>query len=131
MRYGPRFEFARRQDGRRVAYQVVGAGDLDLVFLFGWPTHLGLMWENPSFAAFLRKLSSFSRLIVFDRSGGGLSDRGQGGYVFEDEMDDVRAVLSAVGSEGTALFGRHTGGTRSLKGVPDSWRLYAVEPAAR
>ena len=50
MRYGPRFEFAHRQDGRRVAYQVVGEGDLDLVFLFGWPTHLGLMWENPSFA---------------------------------------------------------------------------------
>jgi pimeloyl-ACP methyl ester carboxylesterase len=131
MRYGPRFEFARRQDGRRVAYQVAGKGDLDLVFLFGWPTHLGLMWEDPSFAAFLGKLSSFSRLILYDRSGGGLSDRGQSGYVFEDEMDDVRAVLSAVGSERTALFGRHTGGTRSLKGVPDSWRLYAVEPAAR
>jgi class 3 adenylate cyclase len=114
MRYGPRFEFARRQDGRRVAYQVVGAGDLDLVFLFGWPTNLGLMWENPSFAAFLHKLSSFSRLILFDRSGGGLSDRGQGGYVFEDEMDDVRAVLSAVGSERTALFGCHTGGRLAL-----------------
>jgi hypothetical protein len=67
MRYGPPFDFARRQDGRRLAYQVVGEGDLDLVFLFGWPTHLGLMWENPSFAGFLRKLSSFSRLILFDR----------------------------------------------------------------
>ena len=114
MRYGPRFEFARRQDGRRVAYQVVGEGDLDLVFLFGWPTHLGLMWENPSFAAFLHRLSSFSRLILYDRSGGGLSDRGQGGPVFEDEMDDVRAVLSAVGSERTALFGCHTGGRLAL-----------------
>jgi class 3 adenylate cyclase len=92
MRYGPPFKFARRQDGRRVAYQVVGDGELDLVFLFGWPTHLGLMWEDPSFAAFLRKLSSFSRLILYDRSGGGLSDRGQGGYLFEDEMDDVRAA---------------------------------------
>ena len=51
MRYGPPFRYARRQDGRRVAYQVVGKGELDLVFLFGWPTHLGLMWENPSFAA--------------------------------------------------------------------------------
>jgi hypothetical protein len=63
MRYGPPFDYARRQDGRRVAYQVVGGGDLDLVFLFGWPTHLGLMWENPSFAGFLGKLASFSRLI--------------------------------------------------------------------
>ena len=44
MRYGPPFRYAHRSDGRRVAYQV--DGDLDLVFLFGWPTHLGLMWEN-------------------------------------------------------------------------------------
>jgi class 3 adenylate cyclase len=114
MRYGPPFRFARRQDGRRVAYQVVGDGDLDLAFLFGWPTHLGLMWEDPSFAAFLHKLSSFSRLILYDRSGGGLSDRGQGGYVFEDEMDDVRAVMASVGSERAALFGCHTGGRLAL-----------------
>ncbi|HKQ00093.1 MAG TPA: adenylate/guanylate cyclase domain-containing protein [Actinomycetes bacterium] len=114
MRYGPRFDFARREDGRRVAYQVAGDGDLDLVFLFGWPTHLGLMWEDPSFAAFLGKLASFSRLILYDRAGGGLSDRGRGGYVFEDEMDDVRAVLAAVGSERAALFGCHTGGRLAL-----------------
>ena len=114
MRYGPPFRYARRSDGRRVAYQVVGKGELDLVFLFGWPTHLGLMWENPSFESFLRKLSSFSRLILFDRSGGGLSDRGHGGYVFEDEMDDVRAVLAAVGSERAALFGCHIGGRLAL-----------------
>jgi class 3 adenylate cyclase/pimeloyl-ACP methyl ester carboxylesterase len=114
MRYGPPFRYARRSDGRRVAYQVVGTGELDLVFLFGWPTHLGLMWENPSFESFLRKLSSFSRLILFDRSGGGLSDRGHGGYVFEDEMDDVRAVLAAVGSERAALFGCHIGGRLAL-----------------
>ncbi|HEX2157532.1 MAG TPA: alpha/beta hydrolase, partial [Actinomycetes bacterium] len=114
MRYGPPFQYARRPDGRRVAYQVVGQGDLDLVFLFGWPTHLGLMWEDPSFAAFLDKLSSFSRLILFDRAGGGLSDRGQGGYAFEDEMDDVRAVMDAAGSERVALFGCHTGGRLAL-----------------
>jgi class 3 adenylate cyclase len=67
MRYGPRFDFARRQDGRRVAYQVVGDGDLDLVLLFGWPTNLGLTWEDPSFAAFLGKLAWFSRLILYGR----------------------------------------------------------------
>lgn len=50
MRFGPPFRYARRQDGRHIAYQVVGEGDLDLVFLLGWPTHLGLVWENPSFA---------------------------------------------------------------------------------
>jgi class 3 adenylate cyclase len=114
MRYGPPFTYTHRQDGRRVAYQVAGQGDLDLVFLFGWPTHLGLMWEDPSFAAFLHKLSSFSRLILFDRVGGGLSDRGFGGHAFEEEMDDVRAVMAAVGSERAALFGCHTGGRLAL-----------------
>jgi pimeloyl-ACP methyl ester carboxylesterase len=114
MRYGPPFRYADREDGRRVAYQVVGDGDLDLVFLFGWPTHLGLMWENPSCANFLRGLSSFSRLLLYDRVGGGLSDRGQTGYVFEDEMDDVRAVMAATGSRRAALFGCHTGGRLAL-----------------
>src|SRR5215207_1969360 len=114
MRSGPLFQYVRRSDGRRVAYQVVGAGDLDLVFLLGWPTHLGFMWENPSFAGFQRKLSSFSRLILFDRVGGGLSDRGGGGGLFEDEMDDARAVLAAVGSERAALFGCHSGGRLAL-----------------
>jgi class 3 adenylate cyclase len=115
MRYGPPFEFARRQDGRRLAYQVVGeGGDLDLVFLFGWPTHLGLMWENPSFAGFLHKLSSFSRLILFDRLGDGLSDRGPTGHTFDDEMDDVRRVMATVGSGRAAFFGCHTGGRLAL-----------------
>jgi class 3 adenylate cyclase len=114
MRYGPPFEFAYRRDGRRLAYQVVGDGELDLVFLFGWPTHLGLMWENPSFAGFLRKLSSFSRLILFDRLGDGLSDRGPTGHTFDDEMDDVRTVLATAGSRRAAYFGCHTGGRLAL-----------------
>jgi class 3 adenylate cyclase len=114
MRFGPPFAFARRGDGRRLAYQVVGDGDLDLVFLFGWPTHLGLMWENPSFAAFLGKLASFSRLILFDRLGDGLSDRGPSGHTFDDEMDDVRRVLAAAGSGRAAFFGCHTGGRLAL-----------------
>jgi class 3 adenylate cyclase len=114
MRYGPPFHYAKRPDGRRVAYQVAGDGDLDLVFTLGWPTHLGLLWENPSLAAFLDKLSSFARLLLYDRVGGGLSDRGPGNYVFEDEMDDVQAVMAAVGSERVALFGCHTGGRLAL-----------------
>jgi class 3 adenylate cyclase len=114
MRYGPPFHYARRRDGRRLAYQVVGEGDLDLVFLFGWATHLGLLWEDPSFAGFLGKLSSFSRLILFDRLGDGLSDRGPTGHSFDDEMDDVRCVLAAAGSERAAFFGCHTGGRLAL-----------------
>jgi class 3 adenylate cyclase len=66
MRFGPPVSFARRRDGRHLAYQVVGEGELDLVFLLGWPTHLGLLWEHPSVAEFLGRLSSFSRLILVD-----------------------------------------------------------------
>jgi class 3 adenylate cyclase/pimeloyl-ACP methyl ester carboxylesterase len=114
MRYGPPVRFVRRPDGRHLAYQVVGDAKLDLVFLFGWPTHLGLMWENPAFAGFLERLGSFSRLILVDRLGNGLSDRGPAGQAFEDEMDDIGLVLDAVGSERAAFFGCHLGGRLGL-----------------
>src|SRR5512132_3086073 len=103
MRYGPRVRFARRPDGRHLAYQVLGDGELDLVFLFGWPTHLGLIWEEPAFAGFLHRLGSFSRLILMDLLGNGLSDRGPAGQAFEDELDDVGVVLDAVGSRRAAF----------------------------
>ena len=99
---------------RTLAYQVLGDGPLDLVFLFGWPSHLALMWENPAFADFLHRLASFSRLILFDRRGNGMSDRGPTGHAFEDWMDDVRAVMTAVGSERAAFFGCHLGGRLAL-----------------
>jgi pimeloyl-ACP methyl ester carboxylesterase len=72
------------------------------------------VWENPSFAEFLRKLSSFSRLVLYDRLGNGLSDRGPTGHAFEDEIDDVRSVLEAAGSKRAALLGRHVGGRLAL-----------------
>jgi class 3 adenylate cyclase/pimeloyl-ACP methyl ester carboxylesterase len=114
MRFGPPVRFARRRDGRHLAYQVVGEGELDLVFLLGWPTHLGLLWEHPSVAEFLGRLSSFSRLLLFDQLGMGLSDRGPTGHAFEEGMEDVRCVLAAVGSEQAALFGCHLGGRLAL-----------------
>jgi pimeloyl-ACP methyl ester carboxylesterase len=114
MRFGPPVRFARRRDGRYLAYQVVGAGELDLVFLLGWPSHLGLLWEHPSVAGFLGRLSSFSRLILFDQLGMGLSDRGPTGHAFEEGMEDVRCVLAAVGSERAAFFGCHLGGRLGL-----------------
>src|SRR3712207_537324 len=98
MRYGPPVSFTRNAHGSWLAYQVLGQGPPDLVFLFGWPTHLALMWENPAFAEFLRRLASFSRLILLDRVGNGLSDRGPTGNTFEDSLDDIRAVLQDVGS---------------------------------
>jgi class 3 adenylate cyclase len=114
MRFGPPLSFTRTANGRTLAYQVLGEGPLDLVFLFGWPSHLALMWENPAFADFLHRLASFSRLILFDRTGNGMSDRGPTGQAFEDWMDDVRAVMGAVGSERTAFFGCHLGGRLAL-----------------
>ena len=89
MRFGPPVRFARRPDGHNLAYQVLGEAELDLVFLLGYQSHLGLLWEEPSVARFLHRLASFSRLILLDRLGSGLSDRGPSGQSFEDDMDDV------------------------------------------
>jgi pimeloyl-ACP methyl ester carboxylesterase len=114
MRFGPPVRFARRPDGHNIAYQVFGDAELDLVFLLGYATHLGLLWEDPSVAGFLHKLGSFSRLILLDRLGSGLSDRGPTDQAFEDDMDDVALVLDAVGSQRTALFGCALGGRLAL-----------------
>jgi pimeloyl-ACP methyl ester carboxylesterase len=114
VRLGPPVSFARRPDGRQLAYQVLGDGPLDLVFLHGFPSNLALLWDNPAMASFLTKLAAFSRLILFDRLGNGLSDRGPTGHAFEDWMDDLRLVLAAAGSERAALFGFDVGGRLAL-----------------
>jgi len=99
-----------RSDELSIAYQVTGSGPLDLVFVPGWVSHVELMWEEPEVAAFLRRLASFSRLILVDRRGTGLSDRVARLPTLEQRMDDVRAVLDAVGSQRAALFGISEGG---------------------
>ena len=114
MRYGPPVAFARDVHGSAMAYQVLGDGPIDLVFLFGWPSHLALIWENPAFADFLHRLGSFARVILFDRVGSGMSDRGPTGHAFEDGMDEIRTVLDAVGSTQAAFFGCHLGGRLAL-----------------
>ncbi|HKG24314.1 MAG TPA: alpha/beta hydrolase, partial [Thermomicrobiales bacterium] len=88
-----------------IAYQVVGDGPLDLVFVMGWVSHIDSFWEEPRVARFLRRLASFSRLILFDKRGTGLSDRVTAVPTIEQRMDDVRAVMDAVGSRRAALFG--------------------------
>jgi pimeloyl-ACP methyl ester carboxylesterase/DNA-binding winged helix-turn-helix (wHTH) protein len=95
-----------------IAYQVIGDAPLDLVFVMGWVSHLEYFWEEPSFARFLTRLASFSRLILFDKRGTGLSDRVPNNELptLEQRMDDVRAVLEAVGSERAALIGVSEGG---------------------
>ena len=93
-----------------IAYQVTGDGALDLVLVPGFFSHLEIHWENVELARFLDRLGSFARLIRFDKRGTGLSDRDVGLPDFETRMDDVRAVMDAVGSEQAALFGYSEGG---------------------
>lgn len=87
-----------------IAYQVMGEGSLDIVFVMGWISHLDYFWEGPS-AHFLTRLASFSRLIIFDKRGTGLSDRVAELPTIEQRMDDVRAVMDAAGSARAALLG--------------------------
>lgn len=95
-----------------IAYQVVGDGPIDIVFVMGWVSHLEYFWKHHLFASFLDKLASFSRLILFDKRGTGLSDRVPINSLptIEERMDDVRAVMDVVGSESAVLFGVSEGG---------------------
>ena len=97
-----------------IAYQVIGEGPLDLVFVPGFVSHVEASWQNSGCAKFFRRLASFSRLILFDKRGTGLSDRTSQLFTLEQRMDDMRAVLDAVGSEETALFGISEGGPMSI-----------------
>ncbi len=96
-----------------IAYQVVGDGPLDLVFAPAYSTHLELNWEWPAYARFLHRLTSFSRLLLFDRRGTGLSDPAPVPSTLEETMDDLRAVMDDVGSQRAALFGWGEGGPMS------------------
>lgn len=99
-----------------IAYQVLGEGAIDLVFIPGWVSHLEVGWDDPFLARFLRRLASFSRLILFDKRGTGLSDRVSVHELptLEERIDDVRAVMDAVGSERAAVFGVSEGGPMSV-----------------
>ena len=98
-----------RTGGVSVAYQVVGDGPVDLVVVPGWLSNIEVFWEHPSVARFFRNLASFSRLILFDKRGTGLSDRITEAATLEERMDDVRAVMDAVDSSRAALFGYSEG----------------------
>jgi class 3 adenylate cyclase/predicted alpha/beta hydrolase len=97
-----------------IAYQVFGDGPVDLVYVPGSVTHLDLMWEDPGFARYYRRLGEFSRVILFDKRGTGLSDRAAGIATLEERMDDVRAVMDAVGSQQAAIMGVSEGGPMSI-----------------
>ena len=93
-----------------IAYQVVGSGPRDLVVVPGWVSNLDVFWEEPPLARLFTRLASFSRLLLFDKRGTGLSDRVADVPSLEVRMDDVRAVMDHAGSERAALFGYSEGG---------------------
>jgi class 3 adenylate cyclase len=100
-------------DDVSIAYQVVGDGPIDLVFFPGWFSHMDLQWSTRAVATFLQRLASFSRLILFDKRGVGLSDPVSSAPTLDERMDDVRAVMDAAGSDQAAVFGLSEGGTMS------------------
>lgn len=100
----PETHYARSGDVS-IAYQVLGDGPFDVVFVPPAVSNVELAWEVPNSRAFLEQLASFSRLIHFDKRGTGMSDRVVGAPTLETRMDDVRAVMDAVGSERAALIG--------------------------
>jgi class 3 adenylate cyclase len=100
--------------GVNIAYQVHGEGELDLVFVPGFVSHVELLWGYAPTARFLRRLSSFARLVLFDKRGQGLSDRPADPPTLEESMDDLRAVLDAAGCERSAVLGISEGGPMSM-----------------
>jgi pimeloyl-ACP methyl ester carboxylesterase len=108
----PETRFAQ-SGGLSIAYQVVGDGPIDLVFVPGFMSHVELNWEYPFYSSVLEPFTQFARLIVLDKRGTGLSDRSLGLGTLEERMDDVRAVMDAVGSEQAALVGVSEGGALS------------------
>src|SRR5919108_3792889 len=109
----PKTSYAKSGDVN-VAYQVLGEGPLDLVYVWGWLSHLDFQWTEPTVASFLQRLASFSRLIMFDKRGTGLSDPVGAAPTFEERMDDIRAGMDAVGSERAALLGFSEGAALSV-----------------
>jgi pimeloyl-ACP methyl ester carboxylesterase len=112
----PETRYARSGD-LSIAYQVVGDGPFDLVHVPGWVSNIEMMWEEPSYARFLGRLASFSRLLLFDKRGTGLSDRVPDDRLpmLEERMDDVRAVMDAAGSDRGTV--RHVRGRQHERAV--------------
>lgn len=106
---GPATRYARSGD-LSIAYQVVGSGDLDIVLVPGFVSHLDWAWEEPALRRFLERLASFSRLLLFDKRGTGLSDPVPGPALLEERVDDLRSVMDAAGSERAAVLGVSEGG---------------------
>ncbi len=110
---GPQTRYARSGD-LHIAYQVVGDGPIDLVYVPSWISQIEHNWDEPRVARYFRRLASFSRLIMFDRRGSGLSDPVPNAPTLEEQMDDVVAVMDAAGSARAAVFALLEGGAMAL-----------------
>ena len=109
----PRTRYAKSGD-INIAYQVIGEGSLDLIVVPGWISNVDMHWEMLGYEAWAQRMASFCRLIVFDKRGSGLSDRDVGDSTLEERMDDLRAVLDAVGSERAVVVGFSEGGSLAM-----------------
>jgi pimeloyl-ACP methyl ester carboxylesterase len=109
----PETRYARSADVS-IAYQVLGEGPLDLVWIPSLTHHVELNWENPIVAEFLRRLASVARVLVFDKRGTGMSDRLAGTETLEERMDDIRAVMDAARSERAVISGLGDGGPLAM-----------------
>jgi pimeloyl-ACP methyl ester carboxylesterase len=111
----PEIRYAKTE-GVHIAYQVLGDGPPDLVVFLGWLTHAEALWRDRAMEQFLRRLSSFSRIVLFDKRGIGLSDPvpASAPPTLEQWMDDVEAVLNAIGSPRVSLLGHGTGGQMAM-----------------
>jgi class 3 adenylate cyclase len=116
----PKTQYARSGDVS-IAYQVIGDGPMDIVYVPGFISHVELAWEMPPVVHMIERLTSFARLILFDKRGTGLSDPVVGAPTLEERMDDVRAVMEAAGSKRAALLG-------VSEGVPMSILFAASHP---
>ena len=103
-----------KSDDVYIAYQVLGEGPLDLMFVPGFVSNVEAIWQSPNRSRFLRRLASFCRVIIFDKRGTGMSDRGSQIFTLEQRMHDVQTILNEVGSDRAALFGISEGGPMSL-----------------
>ena len=101
-------------EGISIAYQVVGKGSVDLLFMFGFVSHLEVSWDEPGYAAFFDELGRHARVIIFDRRGVGLSDRTQGASTLENTISDARCVLRAVGSTRAFVSGTSESGAAAI-----------------
>src|SRR4051795_3394332 len=106
----PETHYARRHDGASIGYQVLGKGSAPLIWSWGWMSHLDLQWTDPGISRFLEHLASFSRLVMYDKPGTGVSDPIGHVATLEERVEDLRVVMDAAGMEHAAVFGESEAG---------------------